>query len=87
MSILKRKLVEAFMAHPQPSRGWAAVERLVKERERAASEKAWNEGNVAGQKGQRDFDMWRQGKLTEPELDQRESKRANPYRRNEGENE
>ena len=64
----------------------AEYRRMIEEVERAAAEKAWDEGNTEGARGQRDFHLCQQGRITEAEYERREQARPNPYRRNEGEN-
>ncbi|KAM9867083.1 hypothetical protein ACIFOC_00405 [Leucobacter aridicollis] len=65
----------------------AEFDRMIAEVERAAAEKAWDEGNTEGARGQRDFHLYQQGQITEAEYEHREQARPHPYRRNEGENE
>lgn len=92
LAAVARRWIEDYRRAPSIKQGWRLVrilERVLADRvevERAAAEKAWTEGELAGTRNQRDFEQYRQGRLTEEGYKGRVAKRPNPYRRNEGEN-
>lgn len=75
---------EAMPDAKKPAVVSTEFDRWLAEVERAAAEKAWAEGELAGTRNQRDFEQYRQGRLTEEGYRGRAAKRPNPYRRNEG---
>lgn len=58
MSALKRKIIDTFLGHPQPSRGWSAVEKLVKDRIQEAKAEAWDKGYAEGWNERDDAVFW-----------------------------
>ena len=59
---------------------YAEFDRWLASVERAAAEKAWREGELAGTRNQRDCHLYQQAKITETEYERRVNERANPYR-------